>query len=467
MGRTIALVLVAAVLSASQPAPAAPYADVTINDVPHVKQKADFCGEACAEMYLRKLGSAIDQDYVFDLSGVSPLDARGCCTKDLDKALKGIGFKTGSVWYNIPAADAAQLEAQWKALHDDLRGGVPSIVCMRAGDPPASEHFRLVLGYKAAGDAVVYHEPAEENGAYRQMPRKDFLAAWPLKYDARQWTIIRLRLQADRIRKAEPAAGFTPADYAQHMMELKPKLRTGFNVVIQPPFVVIGDEPAATVAARAKQTVGWAVEMLRKDYFAKDPDEILDVWLFKDKASYDRNTKEIFNDEPTTPFGYYSYQHHALIMNIGTGGGTLVHEIVHPFMRANFPKCPAWLNEGMGSLYEQSSSRGGHIRGLTNWRLAGLQEAIRDKRVPSFKELAAMDDDAFYRKDKGTNYAQARYLCYYLQEAGLLVNYYHLFVKSQDEDPTGYATLTRVLDEKDMDAFKKKWEAFVLKLTFP
>ena len=25
-----------------------------------------------------------------------------------------------------------------------------------------------------------------------------------------------------------------------------------------------------------------------------------------------------------------------------TGGGTLVHEIVHPFLRANFPECPAW-----------------------------------------------------------------------------------------------------------------------------
>jgi len=28
----------------------------------------------------------------------------------------------------------------------------------------------------------------------------------------------------------------------------------------------------------------------------------------------------------------------------------LVHEIVHPFMRANFPECPAWFNEGLASL---------------------------------------------------------------------------------------------------------------------
>ena len=32
----------------------------------------------------------------------------------------------------------------------------------------------------------------------------------------------------------------------------------------------------------------------------------------------------------------------------------LVHEMVHPFMDADFPACPAWFNEGLASLYEQS-----------------------------------------------------------------------------------------------------------------
>ena len=50
-------------------------------------------------------------------------------------------------------------------------------------------------------------------------------------------------------------------------------------------------------------------------------------------------------------------------MNISTGGGTLVHEIVHPFVAANFPNCPAWFNEGLGSLYEQSGEVNGAIHG--------------------------------------------------------------------------------------------------------
>jgi len=264
------------------------------------------------------------------------------------------------------------------------------------------------------------------------------------------------------------AAPFTDADYARHVAALKKKVpNEGFTIVIQKPFVVVGDESPAMVRRRAVRTVKWAVDRLKRDYFKKDPSEILDIWLFRDKASYRKHTREVFGDDPDTPYGYYSHRHKALIMNIATGGGTLVHEIVHPFMAANFPQCPAWFNEGMGSLYEQAGERGGHIVGLTNWRLAGLQKAIRERRVPSFKALTATTDDEFYTKDKGTNYAQARYLCYYLQEKGLLVKFYHAFVAAHEADPTGYKTLQTVLGEPDMDAFKKRWETFVLGLKFP
>ncbi|MEP6718469.1 MAG: hypothetical protein ABJB21_04960 [bacterium] len=271
------------------------------------------------------------------------------------------------------------------------------------------------------------------------------------------------------------AATFSDADFARHVAllksETKKKQRASgtraqaeFFFVIQRPFVVIGDEPKQLVQERAEGTVKWAVDRLKQDFFASDPKEILDIWLFKDAASYEKHARLLFGDEPSTPYGYYSSSHKALIMNIETGGGTLVHEIVHPFMEANFAACPPWLNEGLGSLYEQSGDAEGHIRGFTNWRLPGLQKAIRAKQVPSFKELTAMDFRAFYSQDKGTNYAQARYLCYYLQEKGVLVKFYKDFHARQKEDPTGFKSLQRVLAEPDMDAFKKKWEAYVLEL---
>lgn len=258
-----------------------------------------------------------------------------------------------------------------------------------------------------------------------------------------------------------------PLDYRAHVAALRKKLpHRDFHIVVEPPFVVVGDESRRTVERRAAGTVKWAVDLLKKDYFPKDPDHIIDVWLFKDKNSYRKHVHQLWKEVPHTPFGWYSPRHRALIMNISTGGGTLVHEIVHPFVAANFPDCPAWFNEGLGSLYEQCRETDGKITGLTNWRLAGLQEAIREDRVPSFRTLTATTDDEFYTKDRGTNYAQARYLCYYLQEKRLLRKYYKAFHKARKTDPSGYKTLEKVLGARDMSAFQKEWQEFVLRLRF-
>lgn len=265
---------------------------------------------------------------------------------------------------------------------------------------------------------------------------------------------------------AESPGNLTDADYARHVERVKKKLPSAdFTVIIQRPFVVIGDEPSEAVKRHSEKTIKWAVDKLKQDFFTQDPKEILDIWLFKDAVSYQRNTLALFGEKPGTPYGYYSPTHKALIMNISTGGGTLVHEIVHPFVEANFPNCPPWFNEGLGSLYEQSGEVNGHIHGYPNWRLPGLQKAIRAGKVPDFKSLMALGAHAFYDEDKGTNYGQARYLCYYLQQRGLLIKFYREFLAHQKKDPTGQQSLHKTLRIADMRAFKLKWEKYVLTLS--
>lgn len=256
--------------------------------------------------------------------------------------------------------------------------------------------------------------------------------------------------------------------FSNHVATVRQTAPAGFSLVVVKPFVVLGDEPASVVQQRADQTVKWAVDMLKQDYFTRDPDEIIDVWLFKDDASYRTNALRLFGDTPTTPFGYYSAQNKALVMNIATGGGTLVHEIVHPFMRANFPQCPAWFNEGLASLYEQSTEKNGRIHGLINWRYQGLERDLKAGKLISFEQLTRLSDNQFYGGADNPNYsdhyAQARYLCFYLQEKGLLVKFYREYRDHVKTDPTGYQTLQRVLGVKDMAKFQKDWEKFILAL---
>ncbi len=95
-------------------------------------------------------------------------------------------------------------------------------------------------------------------------------------------------LPAVRLAGAEPAV-IGPADVAARAREVGEQLGAGFTVLSEGPFVVAGDEPAATVRDHAREIVRWTCTMLRKDFFSADPDAVYSIYLFKDKESYEAN----------------------------------------------------------------------------------------------------------------------------------------------------------------------------------
>lgn len=283
-------------------------------------------------------------------------------------------------------------------------------------------------------------------------------------------------------RGGEPVTMAALETRARALREGVPRLLDRpLTVRVERPFVVVGDSDPRGVQRWAEGTVRWAVARLKSRYFTRDPEQVITIWLMRDRASYLAACRHVMDDpryDPGTPFGFYSSWKRAMVMNISTGGGTLVHEIVHPYVEANFPGCPPWLNEGLGSLYEQSGERAGKIVGLTNWRLRGLKQAIAAKRLPSIATLCAMDAGQFYARpvgrhpdfrNSGDHYAMARYLLYYLQARGQLERYYRAFRAAAAADPGGYATLRAVLGEegKDMAAFQQRWQRWALTLRFP
>lgn len=236
----------------------------------------------------------------------------------------------------------------------------------------------------------------------------------------------------------------------------------GYTVLVEPPFVVVGDSPTKEVKRITTGFLRRKAALLEKEFFAKRPDKVLEVWLFRNRKTFLAGAKRFFGDDPGTPFGYYSPDDGALIMN-ASGLGTLSHELVHPYMEANFPDVPAWFNEGLASLYEQPSERDGRIVGLPNWRLPNLKKEIRAKTLPKLAALLATTSDQFYDADYDA-YAYARYLVYYLQEHGKLQAFYKQF-RDDKKDLTGAAALTSVLGE-DLASFEPKWRTWVLAIPY-
>ena len=256
------------------------------------------------------------------------------------------------------------------------------------------------------------------------------------------------------IAAAEPTA----AALNTRQAELQNKLAgQGYTVLIESTYLVIGDESPSTVKNRATGFFRWTTGLLEKDFFAKRPDKIIEVWLFKNEATYRKGAKKFFDDTPDTPYGYYSPSDDALIMNIGPGAGTLSHELVHPYMETNFPNVPAWFNEGLASLYEQPRERNGHMWGTTNWRLPGLHKMIRDKSIPSLSTLLDTSRSGFYEASYDS-YAYARFLCQYLQDHGKLIEFYNKFL-ADTKDRTGKAALEAVLGQSlaTFDPVFRKW----------
>ncbi len=236
--------------------------------------------------------------------------------------------------------------------------------------------------------------------------------------------------------------------------------KQGYTIVVSPPFVVIGDEGAKKVSSRVS-FVTWVIDLIEKDFFAKQPDKVIEIWLFRNEKTYRAGAKKFFDDEPETPYGYYSSEDDALVMNIGPGAGTLSHELVHPYIEANFPDAPAWFNEGLASLYEQPRERDGHMWGTTNWRLPGLQSMIRAKKLPSIKELVSTTRDGFYNA-RFDSYAYARFLCQYLQDHGKLRELYKRF-STDTKDLTGQRAMEAVLGQ-DLASFQPVFEKWAMSL---
>ena len=238
-----------------------------------------------------------------------------------------------------------------------------------------------------------------------------------------------------------------------------------FNYLVAGPFVIAGDGSAAKLARYRDNTVLAAARALKATYFDADPTEPVLILLFERAGPYKRLAKKWFNDDDVPHFGFFRRSDRVMLMNVGTGTGTLVHELVHALMAPDFPDVPDWFYEGLASLYEQCSLSGDTISGHENWRLPDLQDAIRAKRLRPLSEM--IQAPQFYEeKLVGLNYAHSRYLMLYLQEKGLLKDYYRLFREGVKNDPTGLATLKQVLKTDDLADFDAAWRRWVLTLRF-
>jgi len=271
--------------------------------------------------------------------------------------------------------------------------------------------------------------------------------------------------EADAACRSEPTHRLA-ADCAETAQRLANHMQSEARVLVRAPFVLAGDLDQAQLAAWYDGTIAPAVLAMRRGYFKTEPHQPVTILLFSNESSYNRYCQQLFGDAHISVFGYYKRSLRTVVLNISTGGGTLLHELTHALMDFDFPRAPDWLNEGLASLHEQYrfrvSDEGPWIEGLVNWRLPGLQELVRQERLRPVRQL--LTDSDFRGPNEGVNYAHARYLCLYLQQRGVLEAFVKEFRAVQAQDPQGERSLAAALRRSDLDQLDRDFRQWVIEL---
>jgi hypothetical protein len=174
--------------------------------------------------------------------------------------------------------------------------------------------------------------------------------------------------------------------------------------------------------------------------------------LFSDAKRYTKIAEEFGTPIPSD-WGFYMPRNRIALANVGASVGNLRHELVHPLIDDDFPKIPAWMNEGLGALYGSARWANGRFEFLVNYRLRDLQAALKADRLPTLAQLAKTTWEEVHGAKAGMYYAYGRYVLLYLERKGTLSSFYADMRAAPDDAAKLLAKY--IIDEKAFRAWAK------------
>lgn len=204
------------------------------------------------------------------------------------------------------------------------------------------------------------------------------------------------------------------------------------------------------------------VTTMQNFYTQKSPDSVTAVFLFNDFNSYkDFSVKTIdLNADDLSLYGFYKISMNTIAVRYLSWKGSLSHEVTHAMIQPDFPEVPSWFNEGMAALHEYGKFINGKLITSFSWRIISLRQAFKENSYIPLRTLMETNDEEFYSERPSYHYAQSCYLLMYLQDKGLLVEYYKLFRGSYEDDRTGITQLESVLN-MPLEKFEPQYIEYV------
>jgi len=197
-------------------------------------------------------------------------------------------------------------------------------------------------------------------------------------------------------------------------------------------FVTLKNFPLDSVsyaAARLEEAYRFFVSY----YGLRAPDKLITVYILRDQQALRQTAQLVHGIQLPDPNIGYSNLSDLSLLGLGDAKqlGTLYHELFHLIIRTDLGDIPAFLDEGLASLYSVSRWENKNLIGDHRpWRLDELKEArfATDKllQIPPLDKLVNYSWDEFDGQETknvcqvAVNYALSNFVMIYLQEKNLL-----------------------------------------------
>lgn len=132
---------------------------------------------------------------------------------------------------------------------------------------------------------------------------------------------------------------------------LSPPLPDGLALVHESPRFVVRSNVEASAIAHDARVLESFHDWFDKTWFPTT-EVPLDLYWFADTASYSAYCGRFRSR--FSPFGFYVESSNLVIANREAGLGTVLHEVVHHFVRHGFAReAPRWVDEGFSAFFEK------------------------------------------------------------------------------------------------------------------
>jgi hypothetical protein len=231
-------------------------------------------------------------------------------------------------------------------------------------------------------------------------------------------------------------------------------------------------DSVSSTAARLEEAYRFFVSY----YNLRPPDKLLTVYILNDQQALRQAAQLVHGIQLPDPNIGYSNLSDLSLLGLGDGKhlGTMYHELFHLIIRTDLGDIPAFLDEGIASLYSVSSWNNGKLIGDHRpWRLDELKEARFATdillKIPSLDKLINYSWDEFDGQETknvcqvAVNYALSNFLMIYLQEKNLLRELVTAFkdrpfVPADNADPKSNLQIFEEVTKDSIIGFTEKFD---------